>query len=127
MASETVIRFCQGVLYCHNAFHGTCINVFPTPMFTKLPKAQHHSTQIMYAEFHTDRLNSAKFWGGGEDSFTPPRRVWLSLPPIFKKIVITSGVPRRGFGCSNTPNRNSEGPPKNRAKLNPIVKTVKNC
>jgi hypothetical protein len=30
-----------------------------------------------------------------------------------------------GFGCSNPPPRNSEGPPKNRAKLNPIVKTVK--
>ena len=31
-----------------------------------------------------------------------------------------------GFGCSNSPPpRNSEGPPKNRAKLNPIVQTVK--
>ena len=29
-----------------------------------------------------------------------------------------------GFGCSPLP-RNSEGPPKNRAKLNPIAKTVK--
>ena len=31
---------------------------------------------------------------------------------------------RGGFGVL-TPPRNSEGPPKNRAKLNPIVKTVK--
>ena len=30
-----------------------------------------------------------------------------------------------GLGCSNPSPRNSEGPPKNRAKLNPIVKTVK--
>ena len=30
-----------------------------------------------------------------------------------------------GFGCSNPTPRNSEGPPKNRAKLNSIVKTVK--
>ena len=38
----------------------------------------------------------------------------------------TNGVPRGGFGCSNPPPpRNSVGPPKNRAKLNPIVKTVK--
>ena len=38
----------------------------------------------------------------------------------------TSGVPRGG-GVSGVqpPSRNSEGPPKNRAKLNPIVKTVK--
>ena len=35
--------------------------------------------------------------------------------------------PGWGFGCSKPPPRNSEGPPKNRAKLNPIVKTVKNC
>ena len=36
--------------------------------------------------------------------------------------------PRGGFGCSNPPPRNSEGPPKNRAKLNATVKTVKkNC
>ena len=33
-----------------------------------------------------------------------------------------------GFGVFKTPPRNSEGPPKNRAKLSPIVKTVKkNC
>ena len=32
-----------------------------------------------------------------------------------------------GLGSSTpTPPRNSEGPPKNRAKLNPTVKTVKN-
>ena len=36
----------------------------------------------------------------------------------------SSGVPGGGFGLSNPP-RNSEGPPKDRAKLNPIVKTVK--
>jgi len=36
---------------------------------------------------------------------------------------VISGVPRGG---GSTPLRNSEGPP-NRAKLNPIVKTVKNC
>ena len=30
-----------------------------------------------------------------------------------------------GFACSTPPPRNSDGPPKNRAKLNPIVKTVK--
>ena len=35
-----------------------------------------------------------------------------------------SGVPR-GVGVFNPPPRNSEGPPKNRAKLNPIVKIVK--
>ena len=35
-----------------------------------------------------------------------------------------SGVPGGGSGVQ-TPPRNSEGPPKNRAKLNPIVKTVK--
>jgi len=33
---------------------------------------------------------------------------------------------RGGFGVFKSPlPRNSEGPPKNRAKLNPIVKTVK--
>jgi hypothetical protein len=31
----------------------------------------------------------------------------------------------RTGGCSNPPPPNSEGPTKNRAKLNPIVKTVK--
>jgi len=31
-----------------------------------------------------------------------------------------------GWGVQTPPPRNSEGP-KNRAKLNPIVKTVKNC
>jgi hypothetical protein len=32
------------------------------------------------------------------------------------------------WGVQNHPPRNSEGPPKYRAKLNPIVKTVKkNC
>ena len=37
-----------------------------------------------------------------------------------------SGVPRGGLGCSNPPPPpNSEGPTKNRAKLNPIVNTVK--
>ena len=35
---------------------------------------------------------------------------------------VHSGVPR---GCLNPPPRNSEGPTKNHAKLNPIVKTVK--
>ena len=30
-----------------------------------------------------------------------------------------------GWGVQHPPSRNSEGPPKNRAKLNPIVKTVK--
>ena len=43
-----------------------------------------------------------------------------------RDIFSDSGVPGGGFGCSNPPPpRNSEGPPKNRAKLNPIVKTVK--
>jgi hypothetical protein len=38
----------------------------------------------------------------------------------------SSGVPRGVVGVFNPPPpRNSEGPPKNRAKLNPIVKTVK--
>jgi len=37
----------------------------------------------------------------------------------------SSGVPRGGFGVFKTPPQNSEGPPKNCAKLNPIVKTVK--
>ena len=32
---------------------------------------------------------------------------------------------RGGFRVFKPPPRNSEGPPKNRAKLNPIVKTVK--
>jgi hypothetical protein len=43
--------------------------------------------------------------------------------------VKTSGVPRGGWGLGClTPPRNSEGPPKNHAKLNPIVKTVlKKC
>ena len=36
-----------------------------------------------------------------------------------------SGVPRGGWGVQTPNPRNSEGPPKNRAKLNPIVKTVK--
>ena len=40
-----------------------------------------------------------------------------------------SGVPGGGDSGVQTPPPppNSEGPPKNRAKLNPIVKTVKNC
>ena len=37
---------------------------------------------------------------------------------------ISLAYPGGGFGYS-TPPRNSEGPPKNCAKLNPIVKTVK--
>ena len=36
----------------------------------------------------------------------------------------TSGVPR-GVSGVQTPPRNSEGLPKNRAKLNPILKTIK--
>ena len=49
---------------------------------------------------------------------------------IFNKVCymfclqMISGVPREGVGGSNPPPRNSEGPP-NRAKLKPIVKTVK--
>ena len=31
---------------------------------------------------------------------------------------------RGGSGVQTPPPRNSEGPPKNRAKLNPIVKTI---
>ena len=38
---------------------------------------------------------------------------------------VYSGVPGGGVSCVQPPPRNSEGPPKNRAKLNPIVKTVK--
>ena len=36
-----------------------------------------------------------------------------------------SGVPREGFGVIKPPPQDSEGPTKTRAKLNPIVKTVK--
>ena len=41
---------------------------------------------------------------------------------------VASGVPGGGFRLFKPPSRNSEGPPKNRAKLNQTVKTVKkNC
>ena len=36
---------------------------------------------------------------------------------------LISGVPREGLGVFKPPP--PEGPPKNRAKLNPIVKTIK--
>ena len=45
--------------------------------------------------------------------------------------LVQNGLPQwrtqgEGFsGVQTPPPRNSEGPPKNRAKLNPIVKTVK--
>ena len=39
--------------------------------------------------------------------------------------MIVNGVPWGGLGSSTPLPRNSEGPTKNRAKLNPIVKTVK--
>ena len=43
------------------------------------------------------------------------------------RLTASSGVPMGGgvWGVQTRPPRNSEGPPKNRAKLNPIVKNVK--
>ena len=43
---------------------------------------------------------------------------------VNKMVIIASVAYQGGVGVFKPP-RNSEGPPKNRAKLNPIVKTVK--
>ena len=51
-------------------------------------------------------------------------RVYRKIIAPWKALLI-SGVPRGGVsGVQTPPPRNSEGPPKNRAKLNPTVKTV---
>ena len=51
---------------------------------------------------------------------------WLGHVCGNNKVIPASGVSRGGFRVFKPPPpQNSEGPPKNRAKLNPIVKTVK--
>ena len=45
---------------------------------------------------------------------------------VYSTLLKNSGVPRGGLGCSNPPPEILKAL-QNRAKLNPIVKTVKNC
>ena len=48
-------------------------------------------------------------------------KLWQEWPVLY-----INGVPRGGFGCSNTPPEIPKAL-QNRTKLNPILKTVKHC
>ena len=52
-------------------------------------------------------------------------KYWKVITVFWSGTICPSGVPRGVLGCSNPPKIPKA--PQNRAKLNPIVKTVKNC
>jgi len=59
--------------------------------------------------------------------FHTERNAYKHKSTLFLKYVAHSGVPRGGFGVFEPPPPEIPKALQNRAKLNPIVKTVKNC